>query len=40
VIRNFEALLDEYYEARNWNKETGYPEKEKLRELGLEEYIA
>ncbi|GAB1477134.1 hypothetical protein MASR2M70_19700 [Bacillota bacterium] len=38
VIQDFEGLLDEYYEAHNWNKDTGYPQKEKLRELGLEEY--
>ncbi len=39
VIRDFDSLLDEYYEARNWNKDTGYPEKEKLLELGLDHYI-
>lgn len=29
-------LLDEYYELRGWQKETGIPTKEKLTELGLE----
>lgn len=38
VIQNFDLLLDEYYEAREWIKETGYPKKEKLSELGLDEY--
>jgi len=29
------AMLDEYYEARGWEKETGIPSERKLRELGL-----
>ena len=28
-------MLDEYYEARGWDKEKGMPTKEKLSELGL-----
>jgi aldehyde:ferredoxin oxidoreductase len=28
-------LLDEYYELRGWDKETGIPTRSKLRELGL-----
>lgn len=31
----FEHLLDEYYELRGWNQETGCPSKEKLLELEL-----
>jgi len=31
------AMLDAYYEARGWDKETGKPSKEKLTELGLED---
>jgi aldehyde:ferredoxin oxidoreductase len=33
---NLEPLLDAYYEYRGWDKETGKPTKEKLKELGLE----
>jgi aldehyde:ferredoxin oxidoreductase len=29
-------MLDYWYELRGWNKETGIPTKEKLKELGLE----
>lgn len=32
----FEAMKDEYYAIRGWDKETGIPTKEKLAELGLE----
>jgi len=34
-----EAMLDEYYQLRGWDPETGWPTKEKLRELGLDEAI-
>jgi aldehyde:ferredoxin oxidoreductase len=37
AIRDFDGMLDEYYEARKWDIETGMPSKEKLKELGLEE---
>ena len=30
-----DAMLDEYYQARGWKKETGIPSERKLRELGL-----
>jgi len=33
----FEAMKDEYYEIRGWDKETGVPTREKLVELGLED---
>jgi aldehyde:ferredoxin oxidoreductase len=33
----FEAMKDEYYEIRGWDKETGIPTREKLTELGLED---
>lgn len=33
----FETMLDEYYSVRGWTKE-GIPTREKLRELGIEEY--
>ncbi|KXA95716.1 hypothetical protein AKJ37_06635 [candidate division MSBL1 archaeon SCGC-AAA259I09] len=32
----FEEMREEYYEARNWDKETGLPTREKLRELDLD----
>jgi len=35
VIKDFDALLDEYYDARGWDKKTGHPSPEKLEELGL-----
>lgn len=31
-----DELLDQYYEARGWDKVTGIPKAEKLRELGLD----
>jgi len=35
VIKDFDALLAEYYEARGWDPVTGAPKPEKLIELGL-----
>jgi len=35
----FKKLLDEYYKARGWDPETGWPLKGKLIELGLD-YVA
>jgi len=37
TIKDYEAMLNEYYEARGWDLITGKPSKDKLRELGLEE---
>ena len=34
------SMLDEYYIERGWEKATGIPTKEKLKELGLEEVIS
>jgi aldehyde:ferredoxin oxidoreductase len=39
-VNNLEILLDPYYEFRGWDKTTGKPTPEKLRELGLEEVIS
>ena len=39
VVDRFDELLDAYYELRGWDKQTSNPTPEKLRELGLEEYI-
>jgi len=33
---NLDPLLDAYYEYRGWDKETGKPTQERLKELGLE----
>ncbi len=35
----FSRLLDEYYAARGWDLEFGWPQAEGLRELGLEDLI-
>jgi aldehyde:ferredoxin oxidoreductase len=35
----FSRLLDEYYSARGWDLESGWPQPDRLRELGLEEMI-
>jgi len=34
-VVNLEPMLKEYYEVRNWDRTTGYPSPEKLRELNL-----
>ena len=34
---NLDPMLDEYYEARGWDKQTGLPTAEKLKALGLKE---
>ncbi len=34
----FEKMLDEYYTLRGWDR-NGHPTKEKLKELGLEEFL-
>lgn len=35
-VVELDHMLDEYYSHRGWNKETGLPPDEKLRELGLD----
>ncbi|MCA2000932.1 MAG: aldehyde ferredoxin oxidoreductase family protein [Chloroflexi bacterium] len=35
-VPDLPAMLDAYYEARGWDKETGTPTEEKLKELGLD----
>jgi aldehyde:ferredoxin oxidoreductase len=32
-------LLDEFYELRGWDRETGIPTREKIDELGLEKFL-
>ena len=33
------SWLDEYYEARGWDKNSGYPTRQKLEQLGLQEVV-
>ena len=33
----FSKMLDEYYEVRGWDVETGIPTRETLHELGLDD---
>ncbi|MDY6880311.1 MAG: aldehyde ferredoxin oxidoreductase C-terminal domain-containing protein [Desulfatiglans sp.] len=35
--RDIEKALDDYYDERGWDKETGLPTPEKLKELGLDD---
>jgi aldehyde:ferredoxin oxidoreductase len=35
-VPDVEALLEEYYAASGWDRQTGWPKEEKLRELGLD----
>ena len=35
-VVHLERMLDEYYEARGWDKATGWPTREKLVALGLD----
>ncbi len=39
TIKDFANILDEYYNERGWDKDTGKPKQAKLKELGLESYI-
>ena len=32
---NLDLMLDEYYDLRGWDRETGIPRKETLERLGL-----
>lgn len=36
-VVHLERMLDEYYEARGWDKATGWPTREKLEALGLDD---
>ena len=38
-MESLERMKDAYYEYRGWDKATGIPTPDKLRELGLEEII-
>ncbi len=35
-VLELEAMLDEYYQARGWDLQTGLPTEDKLKELGLQ----
>ena len=34
-LDKFNMMLDEYYNRRDWDKESGLPTRKKLQELGL-----
>jgi aldehyde:ferredoxin oxidoreductase len=34
-VVEMDQLLDDYYQARGWDRATGYPKREKLESLGL-----
>ena len=36
VVEELDTMLDNYYETRGWDKKTGKPTPEKLKELGLD----
>ena len=36
-VKNLDKMLDEYYEESGFDKHTGYPTREKLKDLGLED---
>ena len=36
-VVNLDLMLDEYYEARGWDKGSGFPTRQKLEQLGLKE---
>ncbi|MHA1253296.1 MAG: aldehyde ferredoxin oxidoreductase C-terminal domain-containing protein, partial [Candidatus Helarchaeota archaeon] len=38
-VPDIKQMLKEYYEYRNWDPVSGKPNKEKLKQLGLEEFI-
>ena len=38
--QGFSGLLDEYYSARGWDLELGWPQTQQLRELGLEDVVS
>jgi len=37
--KRFEQLIDEYYDLRGWDKETGFISEEKLKELGMTDVL-
>ena len=39
LVVDLDPLLDAYYDYRGWDRETGWPTAEKLKELGLDELI-
>jgi aldehyde:ferredoxin oxidoreductase len=36
-VVQLDAMIDEYYECRGWDKESGFPSREKLEELDLKD---
>ena len=37
--KDWDRLLDDYYDCHNWDKQTSWPTREKLKALDLEEYM-
>ncbi len=37
--KRWNIMLDEYYDLHGWDRETGWPTKTKLHDLGLDEFI-
>lgn len=40
AIINYDSMLDEYYDVRGWDKETGIPTPNKLEDLGMSDVAA
>jgi aldehyde:ferredoxin oxidoreductase len=40
IVDDLDSLLDNYYKERGWDKTTGKPTREKLKELSLQNVIA
>jgi aldehyde:ferredoxin oxidoreductase len=40
AVSDFDAMLNEYYNARDWSREEGRPSEEKLKSLGLADLSA
>ena len=38
--KDLEEMMNDYYEERGWDSESGIPSKQKLLELGLDDLIA
>ncbi|UCG54617.1 MAG: aldehyde ferredoxin oxidoreductase family protein [Dehalococcoidia bacterium] len=38
-VPNIEMMLDEYYRFRQWDRKTGLPTSEKIKELGLFQFV-
>lgn len=39
ITIDVDSLVGEYYDAMGWNRQTGFPDKQRLIDLGLEKFI-